>query len=269
MRTTRTRRWARLDGALTGEIEPPRPSEPGELGVRLADSLCSVAEVDEHARLVHRDHTAQTVPVMGDLVAEREFLDRPDDGRGVEGASGQIAPLGGAGWVHHFQYAPVCLLLRAGRAERSSQLPTWPRRRRPVLVPLPLGMRSRCSNECTTPDQDFTLDRTCVLMAGMVHITSQAAMGPRSEASSAPALGARLQVAAGVRAADRDRTELPALPPAGRPVDHRADPGRGARAGMRAQRADGRHQSRSSGAGQNPAARGLNARGQAAYQRYR
>jgi hypothetical protein len=90
-------------------------SEPRELRVGLADSLGAITEVHENRGIVHRDHAAQAVPVVSDLIAEREGLDRPDHRWGVEGTSGQWAPLRGVGWLHHFQYAPVSLRLPDGR----------------------------------------------------------------------------------------------------------------------------------------------------------
>jgi hypothetical protein len=108
---------------------PADRSEPGELRVGLADSLGPITEVDEYRGLVHRDHASQAVSVVGDLIAQRERLDRPDDAWGVEGTSGQGAPLRGVGWLHHFQYAPVSHRSPDRRGENCGHLVTMRRMR--------------------------------------------------------------------------------------------------------------------------------------------
>src|SRR5258708_17708606 len=80
----------------------PRPiSELGQLGVGCRDPLPLSAEVDEHGDLVlDTDDHAKSIPIVRYLVVQGILFDRPDHGRRVERASGQVAPGRGAGWFH-------------------------------------------------------------------------------------------------------------------------------------------------------------------------
>jgi hypothetical protein len=54
---------------------------------------------------------------VGNLIPHGELLSRRSGGWRVEGAGGQVAPDRGAGWFHHYQYAPVAgMRLRRSRS---------------------------------------------------------------------------------------------------------------------------------------------------------
>ena len=65
------------------------------------------AEFDDH-RVVILDHDdpAETILVVGHLIANGERLNGWVHGQDIEGTSGQETPGRGAGRLHHYQYAP-------------------------------------------------------------------------------------------------------------------------------------------------------------------
>jgi hypothetical protein len=89
-------------GLAWGSTTRSWPSEPGELGVRRVDPFGVRTEVDDHGAVVDVDDPAEAIPVVGDLVVQGKLLDRPLHMRSVEGTSGQVAPVRGAGWLHHY-----------------------------------------------------------------------------------------------------------------------------------------------------------------------
>jgi hypothetical protein len=82
-------------------------SEFGQLGARRHDARTARTEIDDQGGVnLDADDPAEAVCVVGDLIPDRELLGRRRRGRGAEGTSGQEAPGRGAGWLHHYQYAP-------------------------------------------------------------------------------------------------------------------------------------------------------------------
>ena len=74
-------------------------SELRQLGVGRADPVLDRTEIDQDIVRFRTDDAAKTVPIMGDQVVYREFLDGLGCGlRLAERASGYGAPCHGAGW---------------------------------------------------------------------------------------------------------------------------------------------------------------------------
>src|SRR5215831_13231683 len=83
-------------------------SELGQLGRRCQDALYMGAEVDEQCdSLFDTGDCAETVLVVGDLVAYREALGRRPRVGSAERAGGQVAPATGRVRAHCHQYAPA------------------------------------------------------------------------------------------------------------------------------------------------------------------
>ena len=82
-------------------------SEFGQLGARRHDPHTARTEIHDQGGVnLDADDPAEAVLIVGDLIPHGELLSRRSGGRGAEGTGGQVAPGRGAGWFHHYQYAP-------------------------------------------------------------------------------------------------------------------------------------------------------------------
>jgi hypothetical protein len=87
---------------------PLAVSESGQLGARRYDPHTARTEIHVQGGVnLDADDPAEAVRIVGYLIPHGELLSRRSGGRGAEGTSGQEAPGRGAGWLHHFQYAPA------------------------------------------------------------------------------------------------------------------------------------------------------------------
>jgi hypothetical protein len=87
---------------------PLAVSEFGQLGARRHDPHTVRTEIHDQGGVnLDADDPAEAVPIVGNLIPHGELLSRRSGGWGAEGASGQEAPGRGAGWFHHYQYAPA------------------------------------------------------------------------------------------------------------------------------------------------------------------
>jgi hypothetical protein len=83
-------------------------SEFGQLAARRHDPYAARTEIHDQAGVkLNPDDPAEAVPIVRNLIPHGELLSRRSGGWGTEGASGQVAPSRGAGWFHHYQYAPA------------------------------------------------------------------------------------------------------------------------------------------------------------------
>jgi hypothetical protein len=91
-----------------GGAVPPTVSESGQLGARRHDPHAARTEIHDQGGVnLDADDPAEAVRIVGNLIPHGELLGRRSGGRGGEGTSRQEAPGRGAGWLHHFQYAPA------------------------------------------------------------------------------------------------------------------------------------------------------------------
>jgi hypothetical protein len=82
-------------------------SEFGQLGARRHDPRTARTEIDDQCGVnLDADDPAEAVRIVGHLIPHGELLGRRGRGWGAEGASREEAPGRGAGWLHHYQYAP-------------------------------------------------------------------------------------------------------------------------------------------------------------------
>ena len=91
-------------------------SELGQLRAGPRDPHPVRAEIDDQRGVIlDSDDPAEAVPIVCYLVLFRELLGRRRGRGGAEGTCGQEAPGGGAGRLHHDQYAPPALAITAAR----------------------------------------------------------------------------------------------------------------------------------------------------------
>jgi len=96
---------------------PLAVSESGQLGVWRHDPHAARTEIHDQGGVdLDADDPAEAVRIVGNLIPHGELLSRRSGGRGAEGTSGQEAPGRGAGWLHHFQYAPAGSMRLPGRS---------------------------------------------------------------------------------------------------------------------------------------------------------
>ncbi len=83
-------------------------SEFGQLGARRHDPHTARTEIHVKGGVnLDADDPAEAVRIVGNLIPHGELLSRRSGGWAGEGTSGQEAPGRGAGWLHHYQYAPA------------------------------------------------------------------------------------------------------------------------------------------------------------------
>jgi hypothetical protein len=86
---------------------PLAVSEFGQLGARRHDPHTARTEIHDQGRVdLDADNPAESVLIVGNLIPHGELLSRRSGGWGGERAGRQEAPGRGAGWFHHYQYAP-------------------------------------------------------------------------------------------------------------------------------------------------------------------
>ncbi len=92
-------------------------SELGQTRAWHRDPYPARAEIDDQGGgvILDADDPAEAVLIVCHLVLLRELLGRRSGRRGREGAGGQMAPGGGAGRFHHYQYALSRLPVTAAR----------------------------------------------------------------------------------------------------------------------------------------------------------
>jgi len=104
-------------------------SESGQLGARRHDPHTARTEIHVQGGVnLDADDPAQAVRIVGNLIPHGELLSRRSGGWAGEGTSGQEAPGRGAGWLHHYQYAPAGSMRLPGRSPLVP--PGWPGYRR-------------------------------------------------------------------------------------------------------------------------------------------
>jgi hypothetical protein len=82
-------------------------SEFGQLGTRRHDPHTARTEIhDQGCASLDPDDPAEAVLIVGNLIPHCELLSRRSGIWRTERAGGQEAPGRGAGWFHHYQYAP-------------------------------------------------------------------------------------------------------------------------------------------------------------------
>ena len=87
---------------------PLAVSESGQLGARRHDPHTARTEIHVHGGVnLDADDPAEAVRIVGNPIPHGELLSRRRGGWAGEGTSGQEAPGRGAGWFHHYQYAPA------------------------------------------------------------------------------------------------------------------------------------------------------------------
>ena len=92
-------------------------SEFGQLGARRHDPRTARTEIDEQGGVnLDAQDPAEAVRIVRNLIPHGELLGRRSGGWGAKGTSGQEAPGRGAGWFHHYQYAPVGSMRLPGRS---------------------------------------------------------------------------------------------------------------------------------------------------------
>jgi hypothetical protein len=83
-------------------------SESGQLGARRHDPHTARTKIHDQGGVnLDADDPAEAVRIVGNLIPHGELLSRRSGGWAGEGTSGQEAPGRGAGWLHHYQYAPA------------------------------------------------------------------------------------------------------------------------------------------------------------------
>ena len=104
---------------------PLAVSESGQLGARRHDPHAARTEIHDQGGVnLDADDPAQAIRIVGNLIPHGELLSRRSGGRAGEGTSGQEAPGRGAGWLHHYQYAPAGSMRLPGRSPLVP--PGWP-----------------------------------------------------------------------------------------------------------------------------------------------
>ena len=104
-------------------------SEFGQLGARRHDPHTARTEIHVQGGVnLDADDPAEAVRIVGNLIPHGELLSRRSGGWAGEGTSGQEAPGRGAGWLHHYQYAPAGSMRLPGRSPLVP--PGWPGYRR-------------------------------------------------------------------------------------------------------------------------------------------
>jgi len=104
---------------------PLAVSEFGQLGARRHDPRTARTEIHDQGGVnLDADDPAEAVRIVGNLIPHVELLSRRSGGWGAEGTSGQEAPGRGAGWLHHYQYAPAGSMRLPGRSPLVP--PGWP-----------------------------------------------------------------------------------------------------------------------------------------------
>jgi hypothetical protein len=100
-------------------------SEFGQLGARRHDPHTARTEIHVNGGVnLDADDPAEAVRIVGNLIPHGELLSRRSGGWAGEGTSGQEAPGRGAGWLHHYQYAPAGSMRLPGRSPLVP--PGWP-----------------------------------------------------------------------------------------------------------------------------------------------
>ena len=100
-------------------------SEFGQLGAWRHDPHTARTEIHVKGGVnLDADDPAEAVRIVGNLVPHGELLSRRSGGWAGEGTSGQEAPGRGAGWLHHYQYAPAGSMRLPGRSPLVP--PGWP-----------------------------------------------------------------------------------------------------------------------------------------------
>ena len=100
-------------------------SESGQLGARRHDPHAARTEIHDQGGVdLDADDPAEAVRIVGDLIPHGVLLSRRSGGWAGEGTSGQEAPGRGAGWLHHYQYAPAGSMRLPGRPPLAP--PGWP-----------------------------------------------------------------------------------------------------------------------------------------------
>jgi hypothetical protein len=98
-------------------VTPLAVSEFGQLRVRRHDPHTARTEIHDQGGVnLDADDPAEAVPIVGNLIPHGELLSRRSGGWRAERASGQVAPGRGAGWFHHYQYAPAGSTRLPGRS---------------------------------------------------------------------------------------------------------------------------------------------------------
>jgi len=119
-------------GAPAAQYRPRVPlavSESGQLGARRHDPHTARTEIHVQGGVnLDADDPAEAVRIVGNLIPHGELLSRRSGGWAGEGTSGQEAPGRGAGWLHHYQYAPAGSMRLPGRSPLVP--PGWPGYRR-------------------------------------------------------------------------------------------------------------------------------------------
>ncbi len=109
-------------------------SEFGQLGARRHDPHTARTEIHVKGGVnLDADDPAEAVRIVGNLIPHGELLSRRSGGWAGEGTSGQEAPGRGAGWLHHYQYAPAGSMRLPGRSPRIP--PGWPGYGRTARLP--------------------------------------------------------------------------------------------------------------------------------------
>ncbi len=92
-------------------------SEFGQLGARRHEPHTARTEIHVQGGVnLDADDPAEAVRIVGNLIPHGKLLSRRGGGWAGEGTSGQEAPGRGAGWFHHYQYAPADSMRLPGRS---------------------------------------------------------------------------------------------------------------------------------------------------------
>jgi hypothetical protein len=110
------RRASSASSVIARWVSVTAASELGQIRAWHRDPYPARAEVDDQGGVIlDGDDPAEAILIVCHLVLLRELLGRRSGRRGREGACGQVAPDGGAGRFHHYQYAPPRFCVTAAR----------------------------------------------------------------------------------------------------------------------------------------------------------